>query len=88
MENQVCKNCKHFRQHYGLNEKRIFRLECGHCTLPRLKTTKPHRKACPEFVQRENKENEFVSKEYLSKTLLDWIRQLELLPEIQEENIL
>ena len=60
MENQICRNCKYFRQHYGMDGKRIFRLECGHCMLPRLKTTKSHRKACLEFVQGENKEKEFV----------------------------
>ena len=87
MENQTCQNCKHFYQHYGLNGTKIFRLQCGHCGLPRLRIKKPYQKACAEFVQGENKEKEFVSKEYLSKALLDWIRQLELLPEIQEENI-
>ena len=87
MENQTCQNCKHFCQHYGLDERGFFRVHCGHCTHCRIKTKKPHQKACPEFVQTENKEAEFVSKRYLSKTLLDWIRQLELLPEIQEENI-
>lgn len=86
MENQTCQNCKHFRQHYGLNEGKIFRLHCGHCVLPRMKNKKPEQKACEKFVQKENKEKDFVSKEYLSKTLLDWIRQLEILPEIQEED--
>ena len=86
MENQTCQNCKHFHQHYGLDGERIFRLQCGHCVLPRMKNKKPEQKACAEFEQGENKEKGFVSREYLSKTLLDWIRQLEILPEIQEED--
>ena len=53
--------------------------------MPRIKNKKPDQIACEKFVQKENKEKDIVSKEYLSKSLLDWIRQLELLPEIQEE---
>ncbi len=86
MEYQTCQNCKHFRQHYGLEETRIFRVYCGHCVLSRIKNKKPDQKACEKFAQKENKEKDFVSKEYLSKFLLDWVRQLELLPEIKEEN--
>ena len=85
MENQTCQNCKYFYQHYGLDGTKIFRLHCGHCGKPRLRIKKPHQAACAEFEQGENTEKKFVSKEYLSKSLLDWIRQLELLPEIQEE---
>ena len=85
MENQTCQNCEHFRQHYGVDGTRIFRLYCGHCVLPRIKNKKPDHIACGQFVQKENREQDFVSKAYLSKTLLDWIRQLELFPEIQEE---
>ena len=85
MENQIWRNCEHFRQHYGLDGERIFRLHCGHCVLPRIKNKKPDQIACEKFVQKENKEKDIVSKEYQSKSLLDWIRQLELLPEIQEE---
>ena len=85
MENQICQNCKYFRQHYGLDGKKIFRLHCGHCTQPHLRNRKPYQKACAEFIQGENREKEFASKEYISKALLEWIKQLELLPEIQEE---
>ena len=87
MENQTCQNCKFFYQHYGLDGKKIFRLQCGHCAHPHLRNRKPCQKACVEFVQGENKEKEFVSKEYLSKTLFEWIKQLELFPEILEEEI-
>ncbi len=87
MENQLCKNCKHFYQHYGLGDRGIFRLQCGHCGLPRLRIKKPCQKACVEFVPGDSKEKAFVSKDYLSKALLDWIMRLELLPEIEEADI-
>ena len=87
MDNQTCQSCKHFRQHYGLDGTKIFRLHCGHCVYPHLRNRKPYQKACANFAQGEIKEKEFVSKEYLSKFLLDWIRQLELLPEIREKDI-
>ena len=87
MENQTCKNCKYFRQHYGLGDKGFFRLHCGHCAHPHLRNRKPEQKACAEFIPGESKEKKFVSKQYLSKSLLDWVRQLELLPEIREEEI-
>ncbi|MBQ3000501.1 MAG: hypothetical protein IJD63_01995 [Oscillospiraceae bacterium] len=86
MENQICRKCKYFRQHYGLDGTKIFRLHCGHCVLPKMRVKKPDQKACARFVQGDDPEKKFVSKKYLSKTLLDWIRQLEFLPEIQDEN--
>ena len=86
MENQTYRNCKHFHQHYGLDGERIFRMQCGHCGQHRLRIKKPYQAACTDFEQGEDKEKEFVSKAYLSRTLLDWIRQLELLPEIQEDD--
>ena len=84
MENQTCQNCKYYRQHYGLDETGIFRVYCGHCTCARVKSKKPHQKACENFLLAENRESAFATKHYLSKTLLDWIRQLELLPEIRD----
>ena len=61
MENQTCQNCKFFYQHYGLDGKKIFRLQCGHCAHPHLRNRKPCQKACVEFVQGENKEKELIS---------------------------
>ena len=88
MDNQTCQNCRYFYQHYGLDNKGFFRLHCGHCAHPHLRNRKPYQKACAEFAQGESKENAFVSKTYLSKAILEWITQLELLPEIREENVL
>lgn len=86
MDNEYCKNCKHFMQHYGLNEKGIFRLYCGHCTLTRSKHKRPDQKACSNYIFGENRESTFASKEYLSKALLDKIFALALLPEhLQDE---
>lgn len=88
MNAQLCKNCKYFHQHYGLGEQGLFRLYCGHCSLSHPKNKKPDQKACGEFVPGENKENTFVSKEYLYKALLDRVMNLELLPEIREKSTL
>ena len=81
MENKICKECTHFRQHYGLNEKRIFKVYCGHCTRDIRRTKRPDRAACDMF-EPAIKENTFVSKEYLSKELLRYVLEMELLPEI------
>ena len=81
MNNEHCKSCKYFMQHYGLNEKGIFRLYCGHCTLSRPKHKRPDQKVCDHYVQGERKEDSFASKEYLSKALLDKLLSLDLLPE-------
>lgn len=32
MEEKQCKNCAHYYQHYAMDERRIFRVFCGHCT--------------------------------------------------------
>lgn len=36
MENSYCKKCRHFSQHYTLDQRRIFRVCCGHCTLRKV----------------------------------------------------
>ena len=77
----MCRECAHFRQHYGLDEKKIFRVYCGHCTQGRKPIKKPDRVACERF-EPASKENAFVSKEYLSKELLHYILEMELLPDI------
>ncbi len=56
MDNEYCKNCKHFMQHYGLNEKGIFLLYCGHCTLSRPNRKLPDQKVCSNYVHGESKE--------------------------------
>ncbi len=82
MEN-ICKDCKHYRQHYTMDQKTIFRVYCGHCVL-RIKAKKrPDTAACNDFTYAPPDESAFASKEFLSKALLDYMMGLDLLPEIK-----
>jgi len=83
MKDNYCKDCAHFHQHYGLDEKKLFRVFCGHCTaIRRIRKRQPDTRACDLFVPTAPKEDAFVSKEYLSKALLEYMMQLDLLPQI------
>ena len=84
MEKKLCKNCAHFRQHYALDERKIFRVFCGHCMLHPPKTKKPDTAACDGFVPGPPDENAFATKEYLSKELPQYLLHLELLPKIED----
>ena len=81
MDNLLCKDCKHYMQHYGLNKNGFFWLNCGHCTHLRAGHRCPDQKACKNFIPGENREKAFASKEYLTKALLDKVLTLPLLPE-------
>lgn len=81
-ENQ-CKNCQFFLQHFTLDRRKIFRVYCGHCTFSCPKHKRPDAKACKNFIPDLPQENAFVSKEYLSKELLQYMISLELIPEIE-----
>ena len=83
-ENQ-CKSCQHYLQHYTLDKRRIFRVYCGHCTLGKPKRKLPDAKACNDFIPGTAQEDDFVSKEYLSKELLKYVLSLELLPEVEDK---
>lgn len=84
MDFNTCKNCVHFRQHYAMDQRRIFRVYCGHCMLRYAKKKKPDQKACPYFEEGRKDADAFVTKEYLSKELLRYVLQLELLPPIED----
>ena len=84
MEQMLCKNCEHFRQHYGMDKRKIFRLNCGHCVKHPLKRRQPDTKACDKFVLSQPDESAFASKEYLSKELLSYLLNLEILPKIED----
>ena len=85
MEEKFCKDCKHFCQHYRLDETGFVRVYCGHCMRIRPMSKKPHQKICGNFEQGNNPEEGFADKQYLTKALLDWIQRLDLLPKIKEE---
>ena len=80
-----CDNCIHYRQHYSLDEKRLFKVYCGHCVLNVRTKKRPDAIACEKFVHTPPNESPFVSKEYLSKALLNYMMGLELLPAIEEK---
>lgn len=85
MDNHSCKTCAHYRQHYTFDQRKIFRVYCGHCTYQKAKTKRPDAKACENYLWSESAENAFISKEYLSKALLEYMLSLELLPDICEQ---
>ena len=84
MEKKYCKDCVHFYQHYTFNNRKIFQVCCGHCTLGRVKKKWPDTVACKDFIAAPPDEEAFVSKEYLSKELLQYVLRLELLPKIED----
>lgn len=82
----TCSDCQYFRQHYSLNEGRLFRIYCGHCVFwSRAKTKRPDAAACENFISGAADAEAFVTKEYLSKALLHRVLNLPLLPEIAED---
>ena len=52
--------------------------------LSKGKTEKPDAAACKNFVSAPPREDAFATKEYLSKELLQYLLNLELLPQIEE----
>lgn len=86
MEQSTCATCKYYRQHYTFDQRRIFQVYCGHCTYARAKRKKPDSTACECYTAVEPEAKPFVTKEYLSKALLEYMLQLELLPEITDSN--
>ena len=84
MDNQSCMTCAHYRQHYTFDQRKLFRVYCGHCTYQKVKTKRPDAKACEHYLLSEAAEKVFATKEYLSKALLEYMLKLELLPEIHE----
>ncbi|MBE6974834.1 MAG: hypothetical protein E7436_05030 [Ruminococcaceae bacterium] len=69
-DQKQCKNCQYYLQHYTFDRRKIFLVYCGHCT--------------HYFVAGAHRETAFVNNEYLSKELLQYMLQLELLLEIKE----
>ena len=84
MEKKYCKHCMYFHQHYAFDNRKIFRVYCGHCTLGKIKRKLPDTVACDGFVVAPPDEDAFVTMEYLSKELLQYLLHLELLPPIKD----
>ena len=86
MNIQLCKECQHFLQHYSIDDKKVFQVYCGHCVLHFQRKKRPDDKVCEDFLPKTGKEEAFVSREYLSKALLNYVLQLELLQELLEDS--
>ena len=84
MTQNTCSTCVHYLQHYTFNQRKIFRIHCGHCTYQTPKTKRPVAKACENYMPSVPGETPFVSKEYLSKALLEYMLKLDLLPQIHD----
>ena len=84
MSNPCCADCSHYLRHYTLDNGKIFRVHCGHCTFGRPRRKQPDAKVCENFVPGPRQEETFATKEYLSKELLRYMQSLELLPEIED----
>ena len=83
MNETYCKDCRYFIQHYALDNKKLFQVHFGHCTYSNAKAKRPDAKVCKNFIEGTSREDAFVSKEYLSKALLEYMTGLDLLPEIK-----
>ena len=88
MNENYCKDCHYYLQHYTFDKRKIFRVHCGHCTFAGAKRRKPDSKACENFIPGAAQEDAFASKEYLSKELLRYALSLDLLPEIGDRSAL
>ena len=84
MDQKTCSTCVYYRQHYVFDQRKIFRIYCGHCTHQKFEIKRPDSKICEEYIQSDPDERAFATKEYLSKALLEYMLKLELLPEIQD----
>lgn len=85
MAKETCSDCTYFRQHYTFDQKRIFRVYCGHCTFLSPKKKHPDTRACPNYSAAPANREVFATKEYLTKELIQYVINLDLLPEIQDD---
>ena len=81
---RMCKDCEHYQQHYAFDRQELFRVCCGRCLLQRKKRF-PDAAVCENFLLTPSVECRFVTKEYLTKELLQYLLQLELLPQMKDE---
>ena len=53
MEHETCNTCAHYRQHYAFNQRKIFRVYCGHCTYRKTKTKRLSKKLLEYMLKLE-----------------------------------
>ena len=80
MNEQTCKSCEHFYQHYGIKDGKFSRVFCGHCVAAkgRPRGCRPYQKICENYLPGADPIDDFVTKEYLTKALLERILNMEL----------
>lgn len=83
----ICRNCVCFHQHYALDQRKLFRVYCGHGMLHKVRKRQPDASACEQYTPAPPDEHAFATKEYLSKELLQYLLSLELLPKIEDEPV-
>lgn len=88
MTKAQCKNCQFYLQHYGLDKRQFYRVYCGHCTFSGVRRKLPDTDGCEHFLPAPDDAAPFVTKEYLSKALLAYMLDLDLLPELKDAPIL
>lgn len=82
MEQYLCKDCSHFRQHYILDANSCTAIDCGHCVYPRLKHRHARAPACANFSLRAAPPPLPATRHFLSAEVLRWLRSLDLPPEV------
>lgn len=83
MEQQnFCRDCQYFLQHYIFAASKCVWVNCGHCIFGRVKHRASLARCCGNFEPKEIEE-ELVTKEYLSKKLLEYVLSLDLPPKIE-----
>ena len=84
MTERTCKECENYVQHYALLEGRFHSVFCGHCLKKKRKKVKPFTPICENYLPGESREEQLVTKAYLTKALLQRLWELELWSEDQE----
>ena len=83
MNNETCKTCVHFRQHYILTEGRLMQVYFGHCTFSAPQVKRISNKACENYIYAPPDEDSFADKKYLTKEIIRRLFEMEFLPPIK-----
>ena len=82
MKKDFCGECRHFRQHYILDESRAAAVNCGHCVLARRRHRAADAAACDRFVKGEHvRPDREAVLHFLTTDMLAYILSLPLPPE-------
>ena len=78
MDKKLCRECANYIRHYGLFEGKLRPVFCGHCLCCHKKRIQPDAPACEKFISGVSPEKEMVTKEYLTKKLLQHILEMDI----------